>query len=138
VVPRGPNAGRLPDVQGVADRDARLLDRPAERPDDFDLAAYWKASTEELRKRPRYEATLRVEPRTAESLRTWRNTEPVDGAEPDHTGWVTLRVEFEDEEQARFFALGLSPRVDVLGPAPLRQQVAGDLAAALERARRTS
>src|SRR6185295_9911289 len=97
--------------------EARLLDRPVERPADFDLAAYWKAATEELRKRPRYEATLRLEPRAAESLRTWRNTDPVDGAEPDAAGWVTLRVQFEDAEQARFFALGLSPGVDVLGPA---------------------
>jgi predicted DNA-binding transcriptional regulator YafY len=116
--------------------DARLLDRPAERPADFDLAAYWQAATEELRKRPRYEATLRLEPRAAESLRAWRNTDPVEGAEPDGEGWVTLRLEFEDEEQARFFALGLSPQVDVLAPLPLRARVAADLAAAFARATR--
>jgi len=48
---------------------------------------------------------------------------------------VTLRVQFDDEEHARFMALGLGPRVDVLGPASLRERVAADLAAAMERAR---
>jgi len=46
--------------------DARLLDEPSARPAGFDLAAYWKSSTEGLRKGwRRYEATLRLEPRVA-------------------------------------------------------------------------
>ncbi len=114
--------------------DARLLDRPADRPADFDLAAYWKRSTEELRKRVRYEATLRLEPSAAESLRRWRNTSPT-AAEPDDSGWVTLRAQFEDEDHARFMVLGLIPRVDVVAPASLRERVAADVAAAMERLR---
>jgi predicted DNA-binding transcriptional regulator YafY len=113
--------------------DARLLDKPAQRPPDFDLAAYWKASTEELRNRPRYQATLCLEPGAARSLATWRTTAPVPAPEPDAAGWVTLRVDFEDEEQARFFVLGLAPRVDVVAPAPLRDRVAADLTASVRR-----
>jgi hypothetical protein len=45
-------------------------------------------------------------------------------------------VQFEDEEQARFFAMGLSPRVDVIAPASLLQRVAADLAASAERVAR--
>jgi predicted DNA-binding transcriptional regulator YafY len=113
--------------------DARLLDKPAERPADFDLAAYWKASTEELRKKARYEATLYLEPSAAQALRTWRTTSPAAAVESDAEGWVTLRVQFEDEEQARFIVLGLAPRVDVIAPASLRDRVAADVAAAMER-----
>src|SRR4029453_6482480 len=47
--------------------EATLLDARCERPDDFDLAAYWDSSTERLRaERPRYAATLRVDPATAD------------------------------------------------------------------------
>src|SRR5262245_23902769 len=45
--------------------EARLLDRTSERPAGFDLAAYWKASTEELKSRPRFQATLVVDEKTA-------------------------------------------------------------------------
>jgi predicted DNA-binding transcriptional regulator YafY len=118
--------------------EAELLEQPSERPADFDLAAYWKASSEEFQKRwTSFEATLRLEPRAAESMKTWQVTTPAEGAEGAGTGgddgWVTLRVHFHDEEQARFVALGLGPRVDVLAPPSLRQRVAADLAAAVAR-----
>ena len=116
---------------------ARVIEVACERPADFDLAAYWRASTEELKERPVYEATLRLEPRMAESIRTWQRTTPVeppDGA-PDPDGWLTLRVAFHDEEQARFVVLGLGPRAEALAPASLRERVAADLAAALARLR---
>ena len=134
LVARTPDGFRTYRVSRI--EDARLLDRPAERPADFDLAAYWKSSTDELRNRPRYEAVFRLEPRAADQLRTWHNTSPVEGAS-DPSGWVSLRVQFEDEEQARFFALGLLPRVEVRAPEALRLRVAADLAAAVERAART-
>jgi predicted DNA-binding transcriptional regulator YafY len=86
------------------------------------------------RSRARYEATLRIEPRAAESLRRWRTATPV-AAEPDATGWPTLRVAFDDEEQASFVALGYGPRAEVLAPESLRRRVAADLAAASARRR---
>lgn len=114
---------------------ATLLDASSARPAQFDLAAYWELSTEEFRRSwERYEVVLRLESHAAASLRRWRRTEPVeddDGDTPD--GWVTWRVGFEDEEQARFIALGFGPRAEVVAPAELREAVAADLAAALER-----
>jgi hypothetical protein len=41
--------------------------------------------------------------------------------------------EWHDEEQARFFVMGLVPRVDVVAPAALRDRVATDLAAGVDR-----
>jgi predicted DNA-binding transcriptional regulator YafY len=131
LVARTPDGFRTYRVSRI--QDARLLDKPAERPPDFDLAAYWKTSTEELRQKARYEATLHLEPSAAQSLRTWRTTSPAAASESDAAGWVTLRVQFEDEDQARFIALGLAPRVDVIEPASLRDRVAADMAAAMER-----
>jgi len=115
--------------------EATLLDQPCARPADFDLAAYWRSSTEELRqRRSRYEVTLRLEPRAAASLASWRRTEPIEPG--DHgapAGWVTVRTWFEDEEQARFIVLGCGPRAEVLAPVELREAVVADLVAAVER-----
>ncbi|HEY5908431.1 MAG TPA: YafY family protein [Vicinamibacteria bacterium] len=131
LVARTPDGFRTYRVSRI--EDARPLDKPVERPRDFDLAAYWKTSTEELKRRPRFEATLQLEPSAAQSLRKWRSTLPVAAPGPEAGGWVSLRVEFEDEEHARFMVLGLAPRVDVIAPASLRDRVAADLAAAMER-----
>jgi predicted DNA-binding transcriptional regulator YafY len=117
---------------------ARLLDEAFDRPADFELASYWTASTGELRKRrERYQATLRVEPGAAASFQRGRAMSRVPPSEePGAEGWVTVRVPFDDEEQARFVVLGLGPRVDVIEPLALRNQVAADHTAATERATR--
>lgn len=118
--------------------ETRLLDQPVRRPLGFDLAEYWRASTEELRNRPRYEATLHLERRAADSIRKWRTLTPVEpeNAPPPEEGRLCLRVPFDDEDQACFIALGFGSRVDVLGPASLRERVSAEAAAVVERARR--
>lgn len=114
---------------------ARLLDEACERPAGFDLAAYWQASAEELRRRrQRYEARLRLEPGAAASFQRWRTTAAPPASETASDGWVTLQVQFDDEEQASFVVLGLGAKVDVLEPESLRRSVAAGHAAALERA----
>lgn len=119
-------------------REATLLDESCQRPAHFDLAAYWESSTEEFRRSwERYQVTLRIEPGAARSLQRWRRTEPVDRDDADESdGWLTLRVGFEDEEQARFVVLGLGPRAEVLAPAELREAVVDDLAEAMGLNRR--
>jgi predicted DNA-binding transcriptional regulator YafY len=115
---------------------ATLLDRPCERPPDFDLEAYWKASTQRLQESwPRYDATLRLEPRAAQQMKTWRMTSPVEGAPPGAAeGWTTLRIQFDDEEQALFIVLGLGSRVEVLEPPALAARLGSEHAALIRRA----
>src|SRR5262245_21378621 len=66
LTPRGFRTYRVSRIE-----DAKVLDQPCERPHDFDLAEYWKSSTAQFRDRPRYTALLRLEPRTAEKMKTW-------------------------------------------------------------------
>lgn len=115
--------------------EASILDVPCERPPDFDLAAHWTTSTEQFRdSRRRFDATLRLKPRAADKVRTWRMTSPPDATPtPDANGWVTLLVHFEDEEQARFVVLGFGPRVEVVEPVSLRSLVEADLSAVAQR-----
>jgi len=118
--------------------DARVLDRPSKRPADFDLATYWKESTEELRKgRGRYTATLHLEPRAAESLKRWRSMMPTPVGGADAAGWVTLRLQFDDEDQALFIVLGHGSRAEAMEPVSLRARVAAERAAAFRSSGRS-
>lgn len=110
---------------------AALLDLPIERPRDFDLAAYWKSSTDRLRdSRSRFTVTLRLEPRAADELSMWIKATRIATRED---GWVTLQADFDDEERACFYAQGLGARVEVLEPQSLRERVMASAAAVIAR-----
>jgi predicted DNA-binding transcriptional regulator YafY len=114
-------------------KEAITLEIQSQRPANFDLAAYWKSSTEEFQaSRTRYEATLRLSPRVAENVKEWRLTSVVEGP-TDPNGWVTLRVQFEDVEHASFMVRGFGPYADVIAPEGLRERINADLDAALAR-----
>jgi predicted DNA-binding transcriptional regulator YafY len=110
---------------------AQLLDAPCVRPPGFDLAEYWKASTAHfMETRSQYRATLRLHPQAVGRVRFWRMCAATDASDDvDRDGWTTLELRFEDEEQARFVALGFGPKAQVIAPDSLRQRVNDDLAA---------
>jgi len=114
--------------------EAIVLETRFERPANFDLEVYWKASTEQFHLRQQYVATLRLEPRAADSMSTWCRVQPgpMDGRR-DLDGWMTRCVQFDDEESACFVVLGLGPRVDVIEPAGLKARVQAAVAATAER-----
>jgi predicted DNA-binding transcriptional regulator YafY len=122
--PRGFRTYRVSRIE-----EAQLLDQPCVRPPDFELAAYWKSSTAQFRDRSRYEALLRLEPRTAATMKSWgcfSNATTTQDVSPD--GWITMNAQFEDEDHACFIVLGLGPRAEVIQPRKLRERVAADIA----------
>jgi predicted DNA-binding transcriptional regulator YafY len=105
---------------------ATLLNQPCRRPRGFELAAYWTSMTKELSDTwKRFPATLRLEPRAAQWMLTWHRAKQVGTA--DAKGWMTVNLEFESEEEARFVVLGLGTRVEIVQPrlliSYLRKQV---------------
>ncbi len=108
-----------------------------ERPANFDLAAHWKTSTTQLQqKREQFRTTLAVAADAATQLRGWCRVSPApetQSAPALPTGWATLDVYFESDEEARFIVMGLAARVHVLAPASLREQVMEEMRAALNR-----
>src|SRR5262245_734925 len=127
--PRGFRTYRVSRIE-----DAKLLDQPSQRPPNFDLAAYWKSSTEQFRERPRYNVILRMDPQTAEIVKTWGCFSEVEASQHDvPKGWITMHAQFEDEDHACFIVMGLGPRADVLEPPILRERVATDVARMSER-----
>jgi predicted DNA-binding transcriptional regulator YafY len=112
----------------------RVLETPSERPAGFDLAAHWKASTELLREsRKRFVATLRMPASVVERFATWRMTPRRSAETADEDGWITRDIEFEDEDQALFLAMGFGAKVEVVAPRGFVERVAAETAAALER-----
>ncbi|HEV8190152.1 MAG TPA: YafY family protein [Ktedonobacterales bacterium] len=104
---------------------AEIVDEECARPLGFDLASFWGESTAQFSAHlPRYSATLRVEASVLPRLRTGGWYTRVEREEaPDADGWVQVVVQFEDEHGAREYALSFGPRLEVLEPLELREQV---------------
>ena len=117
--------------------EAKLLDQTIERPSDFDLAEYWKSSTKKFQDGwQKCFATLRLDPRAAGWVKMWHVGSPNQTvAAPDAEGWITLSVQFDHEDEARFVVLGLGSRVEVVEPSSLRERVAAELGKLIARGR---
>ncbi len=93
----------------------------ADRPKDFDLAAYWETSTNRFREHlPRYDATFVVTHHILPWVcyRSWRILEKIQDGERFR---VSLR--FDAPEEAKQFALASGTEIEVLAPKELRDYV---------------
>ena len=132
LVARAPNGMRTYRVSRI--QNATPLASSFERPADFSLASYWEISTKELlEQRKHFDAVVSADLKAAQSLRGWCVTLPIEGKPPKpvRKGWLTMKVRFEDEEQARFILLGFGPRAHVLEPSGLRERILADATATL-------
>ena len=106
-------------------RDVVVLDERAERPNGFDLAAHWEASSAQFREAlPRYYATVRAAP----NIKQWmwwtaRYAHVEREGEPDADGWVEMDLRFQVVEEAVTFAMSFGPKVEVISPPELRDTV---------------
>ena len=104
---------------------ARTADEPAERPEGFDLAAFWAGSVARFREEmPRFHATFRAHKSVLHLLRYAGRFSRLEGAsEPDAAGWSVARMRFQFEEDAAGLALSFGTRVEVLEPEGLRAKI---------------
>lgn len=108
-------------------REAVALALHCERPARFDLAAWWRRSTETLREaRQTFTAILAMSPQAVAEMQPWARMEPVE-QEGLAQGWKAYAVEFDSGYAARFVALGLGSKVTVLGPEELCREVAAEV-----------
>ncbi len=107
---------------------AELTEERFERPDGFDLAAYWTEWSAEFEaSRPCYPATLRVAPEEVRYLPHFfgEGIHAVieQAGPPDAEGWLTLSLTFETLPIACARVLGMGTMVEVLEPQELRDSV---------------
>ena len=111
---------------------AKVLEKACKRPAHFDLAEYWKASTERfLEGWPKLDVTLRLETRAAANMRRWHM---ILGEIESRDGWETLRVQFDHPEEALFIVLGMGAKVKVMEPESFKERVAQEIRGMAERA----
>jgi predicted DNA-binding transcriptional regulator YafY len=105
-----------------------LTDERFERPKDFELAAWWQASTRRFEKELyRESAVLRVSPRGLKALRSLDAVQ-ADAAEasagrPDKAGWRRVTIPIESIPNAAAQLLRLGAEVRVMQPTELRRAV---------------
>jgi predicted DNA-binding transcriptional regulator YafY len=117
-------------------RDVRLLDEPAVRPPDFDLADWWAASRAEYEAMlPVFRATVRIAAAALPRARMgWRFGRIEEEVAPGDAGWTTCRVRFDSLDAATEAIVGLGPDAEVVEPEELRDAVVEVARAILSRA----
>ncbi len=104
------------------------LDESFERPDRFDLAAFWTESSAAYeRDTPRVEVVLRIARDRIDRLRDVIGERPYDTIErlgDDDEGWVRLRVRLDWPNEVTTQILAVGPGCELLEPEPLRRRIA--------------
>jgi predicted DNA-binding transcriptional regulator YafY len=117
--------------------DLEVLTARFERPEGFELAAYWRRYLADFEvRRHRGLADVRLSPRGAERLAQLMDPAVAAAAKrcavADRDGWVRTWIPIESSEHALAELLRLGADVEVLAPLELRQRVA-TVAAAMVR-----
>jgi predicted DNA-binding transcriptional regulator YafY len=109
-----------------------------QRPDNFDLAAYWVESAAAYeRDAPRVDVIVRVRPDRVERLHNAVGNAVMKAAErlpePDPEGWLRLRLRLDWPDEAAGRLLAAGRWVEVLGPPEIRARVGATASAIAER-----
>lgn len=108
--------------------DLEVLDESFERPKEFDLAAWWLASTRRFEKALAVDtAQLRVSASGMKALRDLgaavAQAAEASASEPDETGWRRVTIPIESVAHAAAQVLRLGAQAEVLKPAALRREL---------------
>jgi predicted DNA-binding transcriptional regulator YafY len=119
-----PRTYRVSRVQRVVQLEERF-----ERPDAFDLAAFWTESSSAYeRDTPRIEVVLRIAPDRLPRLNGVIGDRPFDTLErldaPDPDGWLRVRVTLDWPNEVVSQILAVGPQCELLEPAELRSRIA--------------
>jgi len=111
-------------------RAVNVLDERAERPESFDLAAYWEQSPRQfMSSLPTFDVRLRAAPSILRRIRNDRFIRILSESASDADGSVQLDAQFHTIEHAAEFAMSGGMQVLVLEPEELRSRVIRTIAA---------
>lgn len=105
----------------------KMQDTQFVRLKSFNLVDYWESWVKEYEtSRPQYPVKMRVSSKAADMLPFVLDESiqiTLDSAQIDSAGWRLLSYIFERHDEARMFALGMGPLIEVLEPEALRIEV---------------
>ena len=114
---------------------AALLEEPARRPAQFDLAEHWERAATEFRdKLPSYYATFLADAACMGWVRYRGRRVEQETREGER---IRIRMRFDVAEEALQFALALGPAIEVCEPEELRARVLAGAEAIVQRYRDT-
>jgi predicted DNA-binding transcriptional regulator YafY len=117
---------------------ARLLDEPSDRPEGFELVAWWDAWSADFQSsRPQLEVTVRASVEALAALPEILGDAVLPAIEaagpPDQQGWRALVLTFEHERAAAYRLAGLGDLVEVVSPTAVRDRLIATARATLLR-----
>jgi predicted DNA-binding transcriptional regulator YafY len=117
---------------------ARLGDGHFERPDEFDLAAFWTESSAAYeREVMRLPVVIRIAPDKLERLAEFVGWRAIEGAEelgePDPDGWKRVRLRLDWPEEVPGKLLGIGGDLEVLEPPEVRAELVALASGAVAR-----
>lgn len=103
---------------------ATVMDEPCVRPPDFDLAAYWAASSASfVANLPRVPITIRVSPDVLPYVNGSGGYGRIEATGPtDADGWTTLHMAFDSEDEACGYLFRFGTQIELLEPEALRDR----------------
>jgi predicted DNA-binding transcriptional regulator YafY len=109
----------------------RMLDQPADVPDDFDIKAYFGNAWAVFRGDKTYDVEIWFTPDAAKVVTetVWHHTQK---AKPEKDGGVTLTFRIDGLEEITNWVLSWAGRAKVVKPAELRERIIEKLQAALK------
>ncbi len=121
---------RAPDGEVRSYRVSRIVradvsEELCERPEGFDLAAFWAGSVARFKSHaPSYRATLRAHKSVLHLLPYAGRFSRVESlGETEADGWATVSIRFQFEEDAAGLTLGFGTKVEVVEPEELRGKI---------------
>ncbi|MFF6773249.1 helix-turn-helix transcriptional regulator [Streptomyces sp. NPDC012637] len=116
----GPRTYRVDQILGLT-----VTDEEAVVPEDFDLAAHWRAGQADFHRRLHQgEALVRISPRGAARLSGAAARALAENGTPEPDGWTRATLPVEGPDHAHDTLLALGTEVEVLAPEDLRARIA--------------
>ena len=106
-------------------KSAEPISETFERPKDFDLAQYWRSSTEAfLENLPKYEVWVEASPSILPRLQfTDRFVQSVEVENKNQDGWIPVKLSFDTEDEAKGYVLGFADQIKVIEPKELHDKI---------------
>lgn len=105
--------------------EAIILDEAFSRPLNFDLAQYWKSSTEAfIENLPSFDVSVEVKASLLPRLKFTGRFARIKEVGPQHkNGWVSVELSFDTEDEAKGYILGFADDIKIIKPIDLRDKI---------------
>ncbi|WP_017473101.1 helix-turn-helix transcriptional regulator [Amphibacillus jilinensis] len=104
---------------------ATIASETFSRPADFDLAHYWRESTQRfIKSLPKYEVDVEISPSTIQRIKfTGRFVQVLKIDSPLENDWIPAKLSFDTEQEAKEYILGFGNQIRIIQPKALKQSI---------------